>query len=394
MNNPATMNEPPHATPPADSNNGTSRLAAAVGGGIPAPKGFAVWDAENAAEHAAWTRLWNSSPTRDIFAHPSYVRLFRQPADRALCAAWESSQGKVLFPFLLRDLSAEPYCDADLGPACDLISPYGFGGAAFWGNPDPAILAGDFWKSFDAWASAQRVVSEFVRFSPFEEGLLPYPGVVCENRKMIVRDLRPPQHVIWREFAHNVHYNIRRAQRAGVQVRIDEHGESLAEFLRIYEHTMRRRDADPMFLFPPRFFTQIQRDLCGRFVYFHAVCAGRVLASELVLLSADAAYSYLGGTDSEAFRLGPNHLLKFEIMRWATAQGKQWFVLGGGHEPNDGIYQYKRGFAPGGVVSFRVGCKIRDEQRCNRLIEARRRHGQRAGRDWLPQPNFFPPYRA
>jgi CelD/BcsL family acetyltransferase involved in cellulose biosynthesis len=124
------------------------------------------------------------------------------------------------------------------------------------------------------------------------------------------------------------------------------------------------------------------------------VAAGRVVASELVLLSGNAAYSFLGGTDSAAFRLSPNHLLKVEIIRWAAAQGKQWFVLGGGFQPNDGIFQYKRGFAPRGVISFHVGCKVRDEERCNRLIDARRRYGERNGQVWLPRPDFFPPYRA
>ena len=78
----------------------------------------------------------------------------------------------------------------------------------------------------------------------------------------------------------------------------------------------------------------------------------------------------------------------------AAAMGKQWFVLGGGFEPHDGIFQYKRGFAPHGVTAFHVGWKIHDEQRCNRLIEARRRYGQHSGQDWLPRLNFFPPYRA
>lgn len=388
------MNESSHITQRASSTERPKEPNVDIDADVPAADGFAVWDAQNAAQEAQWVELWNSWSAREVFSHPRYVKLFCHPGDQALCATWDGGEGKVLFPFILRDLSAEPYWEADLGPAYDLISPYGYGGAAFWDSPNPTRLASEFWKSFDAWAATRGLVAQFVRFSPFQDGLLAYPGEVCENRSVVLRDLRPPEHIIWGEFSRNICYNIRKAQRAGVQVKTDSRGDMLAEFLGIYDHTMRRREADPAYYFPRQFFERLQRDLPGQFIYFHALHGGRVLASELLLLSANSVYSYLGGTDSEAFRLSPNHLLKFEIIRWAAAQGKQWFVLGGGYEPDDGIFHYKRGFAPHGTVSFRVGWRVHDKKACDRLVDGRRRYQERVGQCWLPRPNFFPPYRA
>jgi hypothetical protein len=54
----------------------------------------------------------------------------------------------------------------------------------------------------------------------------------------------------------------------------------------------------------------------------------------------------------------PNDFLKWEIMCWAKNAGKRRFVLGGGASPNDGVFQYKLSFAPGGAVDFYLRKRI------------------------------------
>ena len=272
-------------------------------------RGFQVWDAAKAQQAAQWIRLWEAWPVQDVHYHPNFVRLFCGPGSRPVCATWDDSDGKVMFPFVLRDLGTEPYWEPDLGKACDLVTPYGYGGAVFWACAEVCNLARRFWNAFNAWASAQPVVTQFVRFSLFDQDLLPYPGMVNENRKVIVRNLRVSSSAILRECSHNVRYNIKRAIRSGLKVKVDCRGDTLPEFLRIYEHTMRRRNASAMYLFPQEFFHRLHEGLSGKFAYFHAVDNGRVVSSELLLLSATVVYSFLGGTDSEAFKTGANHLL-------------------------------------------------------------------------------------
>jgi lipid II:glycine glycyltransferase (peptidoglycan interpeptide bridge formation enzyme) len=116
----------------------------------------------------------------------------------------------------------------------------------------------------------------------------------------------------------------------------------------------------------------------------------RVVSTELVLISAENVYSFLGGTDSAHFEMRPNDLLKFEIMRWAKTAGKKNFVLGGGYTPNDGVFRYKQAFAPQGVVPFYVGQRILDPQSFERLVAERRRTAPYAGESM----DFFPAYRA
>lgn len=352
---------------------------------------FAILSADQPAERAQWIALWNSWPQREVFAHPQYVGLLASQGHEPLCASWDGGPqgGKVLYPFLLRRLENEPYWSETLGAAADLVTPYGYGGPFCWDSQETSQLACDFWRHFEAWATAHHVVSEFVRFSLFSEGLLPYPGTPRIDRDNVVRDLTASEEDLWREFKHKVRKNVNKAERSGVQIAIDPCGESLDDFLSIYRHTMDRRHASETYLFSPEFFQRLHKGLPGQFIYFHALHQGRVISTELVLVSAENVYSFLGGTDQQAFDLRPNDLLKVEIIRWAKAQGKKRFILGGGYEPNDGIFQYKTAFAPQGIVPFQVGHRILDPQRYNALVAARRLTPH-----WQPRDGFFPAYRA
>ncbi|HID78785.1 MAG TPA: GNAT family N-acetyltransferase [Planctomycetaceae bacterium] len=353
-----------------------------------------VLTAERPEDRALWLRAWGEWPAREVFAHPDYVELFVRPGWQACCAYLDSGQGKVLYPFLLRDLAAEAYWSPAIGPATDIATPYGYGGAWFWSASSPETLAEVFWERFDRWAEENGVVSEFVRLSLFAERVLPYPGNVLRDRENVIRDLRPPESELWMDFKHKVRKNVNKAQRSGVDVEVDRTGASVGDFLGIYQHTMRRRQAGQMYHFDQEFFNRIHQQLGGQFAYFHAVHEGRVVSTELVLISADSVYSFLGGTAEAAFPYRPNDLIKYEIIRWAKAQGKHWFVLGGGYQPDDGIFRYKAAFAPGGIVPFQVGTRLLRPDVYEELCAARRRMARQQQRRWEPALGFFPAYRA
>jgi Acetyltransferase (GNAT) domain len=109
-----------------------------------------------------------------------------------------------------------------------------------------------------------------------------------------------------------------------------------------------------------------------------------VVSSELVLLSATGAYSFLGGTHSAAFDLRANDLLKWELILRLKRLGKRRFVLGGGYRADDGIFRYKRSFAPRGLAPFFVGRRILRPELYRELTE-------RAG--GASDDAFFPAYR-
>lgn len=360
---------------------------------LPVDDHFTVISADNDSDRSKWLGMWSSWPDREVFAHPAYVDLFAAPGDRVYCAAWNDGSACVLYPFILRPVEiGGPIPSAAVG-ATDVTSPYGYGGPYFWGA-GTATLPTEFWRRFDEWALDRRVVSEFVRFHLKADRLLGYPGLVSERQQNIIRDLPLDFSDIWTDVEHKVRKNVRKATDLGVWVESDAAGRHLPAFLDIYRGTMLRRKATHGYMFPSAFFQQLHASLAGQFIYFLAHYEDAVVAAELVLISERTIYSFLGGTSSDSFDVRPNDLLKYEIMRWGHAQGKSSFVLGGGFEEGDGIFRYKRSFAPRGCTPFRVGQRVLDRAAYDCLVKARRLNESTQGSAWTPRPGFFPEYRG
>ena len=121
------------------------------------------------------------------------------------------------------------------------------------------------------------------------------------------------------DFEHKVRKNVKKARRAGITIELDATGERLDDFLRLYEHTLERRDAPERYRFPREFFERLPEPARLR-----ARAARRRASSRPSSCCSRErnAYSFLGGTDSDAFELRPNDLLKWELILWAKA-GRQ-----------------------------------------------------------------------
>jgi hypothetical protein len=348
---------------------------------------YRVLDFSVAAERAEWLALWERWPGREVFAHPEYVGLFARPCDRAVCAVGEDAGGTVLFPLVLRPLAAEPW--ATPGEArLDAVSPYGYGGPFAFGD-GPRDDEG-FWRAHEAWCREAQVISTFARLPLFDAQLPRLPSAPEPRGPNVVRELGGDLGTIWMEYDRSVRANVKAAERNGVTIEVDETGARLDAFIGVYEHTMSRRGASAWYFFPRSFFEDLVARLRGQFVFFHALHEGRVISTELILLSAEHCYMLLSGTLADAYPLRPNDLLRHRTVTWAAEHGLTAYVLGGGFEPGDGVYRHKRNFAPRKQLEFRVACLVHDAAAAKELA-ARRAVAERG---WAPRPGYFPPYRS
>ncbi|HAN86984.1 MAG TPA: methicillin resistance protein [Firmicutes bacterium] len=350
---------------------------------------FKLMNSSIAADRSLWLNVWASWEEREVAAHPTYCELFCRPDDQAMCCLMEDAKGTVLFPFILRPLAGEPWA-SEYADTHDIITPYGYGGPFAWGDPDWRL----FWQEFNEWARSSNIASLFARLSLFEDQLIPFDGCVETKAPNIVRTLSMPADELWMDYEHKVRKNVKKARRSGLVVGVDYEGARLDDFLDIYTQTMQRRDAAEFYYFDREFFETLIKDLFGSFAFFHALQNQQVVSTELVLLSANHMYSFLGGTRVDAFDLRANDLLKHSIVRWGIENGKKAYVLGGGYEYGDGIFRYKMSFAPNGQVPFRVGCSVYDPDLYTSLIRSREQWESEQGIGWRPSLGFFPEYRG
>lgn len=357
-------------------------------------EGFEILDAGVSEDSKKWIDIWLSWPGREIQAHPGYVKLFCDENSKPMCASLNTQDGSVMYPFILRDLKREPYCKNLPHTIYDITTPYGYGGPYKWKAKNPETLALEFWREFNRWAVKTGIVSEFMRFSLFEDELLSYPGTKVHRFDNIVRNLNMNEEELWLDIKKQLRNNIRKAIRNGIKIEEDFTGKKLNHFLEIYYSTMDRRNADSWYYFPKTFFEQINRDLAGYLAYFFATLNGQTISATLVLVSSRAAYLFLGGTYEDYLSICPNSYLDYEIMLWAKNRGLRYVVFGGGHGSNDNIYRYKKSFAPTGIVPFYTGTRIINEKLYYLIIENKKTIYKQEGIEWNPKEGYFPAYRA
>lgn len=357
---------------------------------------FRVLEAEGSLRQE-WLALLDSWPDREVFAHPDYLSLHAQAGQKPICLVYESSEGRVLYPLIIRDLRATPFWESSNEALFDAAGPpYGYGGPFVQGTAggDTRTLLEGFFGRYHEWARSQGVVCEYLTFSPHEQDTPGYPGAMVVRSQCVVRslDLQPEQ--MLRDYKETVARQVRSAGRAGVSVEVDLTGDRASEFLSVYAETMRRREADASYALNFEFLDRLNRSLRGQYAYFYALLGGKIVSTELVLLSAGSSFFFRGGTLAEAFPAKPNHLLKHCIILWSREQGKRSYVLGGGNDSDDSLYRYKLSFAPHGARPLRVGKWIFDDDQYQRLLAARLAYECARGMEWRPRAGFFPAYRA
>jgi hypothetical protein len=350
---------------------------------------FILLDAAIPEQRAQWLDLWQMWPIQDVVAHPGYVELFARPGDRAVCACQIGLDSGILFPLIVRPICSEPWGRGE-GEICDLVSPYGYGGPFGWGP----YHVETFWSGFEQWVQVIRAVSLFTRFSLFKDHLIPFSGDTLVKSRCVIVSLEKPVDMLLRSYDKAARENVHQAERAGVTLEPDPECRRLEEFLTVYYSTMNRLGALPMYYFQKSFFEKLLAQLPGRVALFHALHNQRIVSTELLLMSHNHIYSFLGGSLEEGLQLRANPLLRHGVNLWGKAQGRQQVVLGGGYSGEDSLLRFKQRYAPSGSVSFTVGAQIFNSHVYQTLIDKRAAWERERSNQWSPAYGFFPTYRG
>src|SRR5574344_993836 len=186
------------------------------------------------------------------------------------------------------------------------------------------------------------------------------PSNLLPNNTMIV-NLRPDESDILMSMKPKTRYNIRLAQRKGVQVKIGGY-DDLDVFYRLYEETCERNRLN---LHNRLFFESLYRtnheDPNTGFELLVAYLDDIPLSAMFLTFSSSRA-TYLYGASSNQMRESMStYALQWEAIRQAKASGCLQYDLFGvapsrnaENHPMAGLYRFKQGF--GGDVFHRMGC--------------------------------------
>lgn len=352
---------------------------------------FLIFDLKFSAQKNKWLSVWDSWGSREIHAHPDFIKLNAFDEDEVLAFYTETKGGGILFPIIKRKISSESWCDVE-DTYFDVITPYGYGGAFCWGTGE--CHRDYFWEEYKIWCKKNNVVTSFIRQSLFKDQVLRSIGEISSPYKNIVRRLNVSEEDLFNGYKHSVRKNLKRAISSGLEIEVDLYGKKLNDFLTIYNSTMDRVDAQDQYYFSEEYFKGIINKLRGYFVFFHVRYKEKIIATELVLVSSKSIYSFLGGTIAEYNSMRPNNFLKHEIIKWGTKNGKLNFILGGGYKKDDGIFKYKKAMAPDGEYDFYLAKVIHDPEAFQLLVLKKLNWKKMNAKTSHIESDFFPSYRG
>lgn len=340
-----------------------------------------------------WKKTFNKRP----HDHPDFMEMMKPKGYSSAVAIYHPDKNsKIIYPFFFCQLNELPKFSSINKPLMHIQTPYGYGGPLYEGDADCLETASkEFEELFHKELSHRGIVSEFVREDIFTKKIAKRTvGKNIEQQlNVVVRLDRPPEE-IWSAYKSKVRKNVNKAIRCNLNVLFDPSGDYLDNFIEIYYETMKRAEAANYFFIPKEKFQNLLKTLGeeGGLMFVHVFDGDVMISTELLLLSSDTIYSFLGGTLSSSFNKRPNDLLKHEVINWGNKNGYKWFVLGGGATPNDGIFKYKQSFDPESILPFYVRRIIHDQALYNDLISKRLQYEQALARDWEPRKDFFPEF--
>ena len=160
---------------------------------------------------------------------------------------------------------------------------------------------------------------------------------------------------IMASFHQKWRYNIRLAQRKGVEIRLCGK-EMVDDFARIMIETGVR---DNFATRPPEYFAAMLDNLgdkCRLYMAFHE---GKPIAGTLAILYGDKVWYLYGASSNEHRNLMPNYLLQWSMIQWAIENNCRVYDFRGvsgdisEDNPHYGLYRFKKGF--GGEFTEFVG---------------------------------------
>lgn len=242
------------------------------------------------------------------------------------------------------------------------------------------------------------IISLVVRSSPLIPQATPLPGLhsISSGRPTIVLELTDEASA-WDGMRSSSRSRIRKALKSGYTgvVRPVSSPDLAAEsdFRRLYEQTMLRRSANPLYFFGDNYYTQLLDGLGPNLLLTEVRDRSDVVVSSTLLMRyAGRLHYHLAGSAMDDARMGSNNLMMWTATQFAIAQGLRQFHIGAGVSGRDGVFRFKSTFG-GRELEYAVSGLIVDDERYQALVEDRAKEcGTTTA--MLLDLNFFPAYRA
>lgn len=336
------------------------------------------------SQSATWDEIVKSIPNYDVYYLSGYVKAFHIHGDGLPQMFYYENNGlRGIYVYMKRPTAIEGLYDS--------ITPYGYGGFLLEGDTSDENIK-TLWAAYVWKMKGENIVDNFVRYHPVLANavLMKTCSDVIDLGKTVAMDLTSEE-VIWTNIHSKNRNMIRKAEKNGVKIK---HGRGLSlfdEFIRLYNSTMDKDNADEYYYFDYDFYKSIHEDLKDNYEMFWAEYEGKIIAMSIMIFANGRLNYHLSGSDINYRNLAPTNLLLYEAAIWGCKMGMKTFHLGGGvGSGEDNLFKFKNTFNRFSNCQFSIAKHIFDQKKYDALV------AERAERDvnFNLESKFFPLYRS
>lgn len=331
-----------------------------------------------------WDNTVRSFAEYDVYYLSGYVRAFEIHGDGEPQLLYYENEGlRAIYVYMKRKTAIEGVYDS--------VTPYGYGGVLFEGDKREENIKA-FWTAYVEKMKELNIVDNFVRYHPVLANAVPMKEVsdVIDLGKTVAFHLDSPE-VIWENIIPKNRNMIRKAEKNGIEIHHAQDMELFKDFIRIYNATMDKDNAEEYYYFGEEFYKSIHEDLDGNYEMFYATLDGQIIAMSIMLFANKQMHYHLSGSMIDYRNLAPSNLLLYKAALWGCEQGYKTFHLGGGvGSGEDNLYKFKAAFNRKSDYQFSIAKMVFDQEKYDALVE------ERAARDpeFNRESKFFPLYRS
>lgn len=338
----------------------------------------------NMSQAKKWDEFVSSFANYDVYYLSGYVKAFQIHGDGEPQLFYYNENGlRGIYVYMKRNTAIEGIYDS--------ITPYGYGGFLLEGD-DSNENMNALWNAYVDKMKSENIVDNFVRYHPVLANAVPMKTCsdVIDLGKTVSMDLTSEE-VIWKNIHSKNRNMIRKAEKNGIVIKHGQGLELFDDFIKIYNATMDKDNAEPYYYFRPEFYKSIHEDLKDNYEMFWAEYDGKIIAMSIMIYANGRLNYHLSGSDLQYRNLAPSNLLLYKAAMWGMEKGMKTFHLGGGvGSGEDNLYKFKIAFNRFSDCQFSIAKHIFDNEKYDELV------AERASRDaeFDRESKFFPLYRS
>lgn len=322
-----------------------------------------------------WTSFLSSFSIEDvdIYYSESYVKLYENADETALCLVVDEDDKVLLMPMLRRKITG---FEALPDNYYDFETAYGYGGPIVNINDENWIHKA--LKAANQYFKEHNYLCGFIRFHPLLSNakLCVDDMSVIADRETIVINTEMLEDEIWREQISSKNRNmIRKAEKNGLVYNAEYDFKSILQFESLYRATMERLNAEEFYCFDSDYFRSYIDKLRGHAFLGTVTKDKELICGALFMYSDSYGHYHLEGSNHQYSTLGANNLLLWKTACEMHRIGVKAFHLGGGYnaDKENSLFKFKKAFS-NETRQYSIGKMVFDSEAYERIRHDWARH--------------------